>query len=400
MRATRAGVAAATGASIAWGAALLATSTLLAWAAFVLTAALATGIALLPAPRAGVARSLARDLLTEGETVDDEVVLMLHGRSPVRGLLRERLTTGLAGPDAAEVRLAPGANNLRFQLEALAWGPQEVGPLTLTVSDPLGLFEREVVLGGVSAARTQPALRSLGKFRPRASNPEPALGQHNVSKPGDGFEFFALREYMPGDSPRRINWKASARSGKTIVNQVSRETFARVLVLVDLREKESIGSPFPSAIHNGRAAAWIVNHHARRRDHVSAVAVGTDALSLWSGKNPSLSETLRYLSETRVGGTTGLDDAVRRWLTLVRPRSPVYIVTSAALDWTLLPAIGLVEALGGRAHVISPVPTGLGPAEAEVLASRQHALDAARARGALVTEWSDAVPLEVALLAQ
>jgi uncharacterized protein (DUF58 family) len=55
------------------------------------------------------------------------------------------------------------------------------------------------------------AIRSAllaGKRRPRIPGGSP------TSRRGDGYEFVELREYVPGDDVRRIDWAASARSGQ------------------------------------------------------------------------------------------------------------------------------------------------------------------------------------------
>src|SRR5260370_1628650 len=50
---------------------------------------------------------------------------------------------------------------------------------------------------------------------------------------GGGGEFDSLREYHPDDEFRRINWRATARSTKTISNTYREERNQQVLLLVD-----------------------------------------------------------------------------------------------------------------------------------------------------------------------
>ena len=50
---------------------------------------------------------------------------------------------------------------------------------------------------------------------------------------GDAEEFVSLRDYRPGDTPRRIHWKAWARTGKPVVKEYQDEFFVRHALLLD-----------------------------------------------------------------------------------------------------------------------------------------------------------------------
>lgn len=52
--------------------------------------------------------------------------------------------------------------------------------------------------------------------------------------PGSGEEFFGVREYVAGDSPRWIAWRASARTGQLVVRQHSSPSPARLWVVIRL----------------------------------------------------------------------------------------------------------------------------------------------------------------------
>jgi uncharacterized protein (DUF58 family) len=55
---------------------------------------------------------------------------------------------------------------------------------------------------------------------------------------GSGVEFFGLREYQPGDPPRWINWRASARQDETMyANEFQQERVADVALVLDGRVK-------------------------------------------------------------------------------------------------------------------------------------------------------------------
>ncbi len=59
------------------------------------------------------------------------------------------------------------------------------------------------------------------------------LGEHSARAPGEGVEFAGVREYVPGDRQRSINWPATTRRGRLQVNTFQAERSQDVVILVD-----------------------------------------------------------------------------------------------------------------------------------------------------------------------
>ncbi len=58
---------------------------------------------------------------------------------------------------------------------------------------------------------------------------------------GAGVEFFGVRNYEPGDPPRRINWRASARHAEELYsNEFQQERVADVGIVLDGRERSNL----------------------------------------------------------------------------------------------------------------------------------------------------------------
>ena len=58
------------------------------------------------------------------------------------------------------------------------------------------------------------------------------LGYAPAGAPGNGEEFFSLRDYREGEDPRGIHWRTSARRGKPLVRE--HEAMAEIKVLLEL----------------------------------------------------------------------------------------------------------------------------------------------------------------------
>jgi len=78
---------------------------------------------------------------------------------------------------------------------------------------------------------------------------------------GDGSEFDALREYMPGLDPRRVDWKRSARHRKLLVKEFDTERNHQVVLAFDtgylMREPINNVARLDHAINAGLVLAWI-----------------------------------------------------------------------------------------------------------------------------------------------
>ncbi len=58
-------------------------------------------------------------------------------------------------------------------------------------------------------------------------------GLRDLRRPGEGRLFEGLREWVPGDETRIIDWKATARRGKPIARQYEDERRQQVLIVID-----------------------------------------------------------------------------------------------------------------------------------------------------------------------
>jgi uncharacterized protein (DUF58 family) len=82
---------------------------------------------------------------------------------------------------------------------------------------------------------------------------------------GEGRQFESLRSYVPGDDPRHLDWKASARRRKLIVRQYEEERRQQVLLVLDAGRLLTADVAGEARIeHVVRSALWLAfaaNHH-------------------------------------------------------------------------------------------------------------------------------------------
>ena len=152
-------------------------------------------------------------------------------------LARELLPEPLGGADSQRRRLAipPGAGlEERLELRPVRRGVGQGGAIDLRVLGPLGLAWKQgrVTLPWTATVYPNLLAAALRPLPLQAARRREA-GLRNVRRPGEGRLFEGLREWVPGDDTRIIDWKAIARRGKPIARQFEDERRQQVLLAID-----------------------------------------------------------------------------------------------------------------------------------------------------------------------
>jgi uncharacterized protein (DUF58 family) len=105
----------------------------------------------------------------------------------------------------------------------------------VTLEDPLGLLGTPVPVSGqpLSLERFPPEVERLGAANLRRTSPLPGeVRSHALGATG---EFFAIRPAAPTDTPRQINWRATARTGQLRANDYLLDRTGDVILVLDAR---------------------------------------------------------------------------------------------------------------------------------------------------------------------
>ncbi|MEM2394807.1 MAG: DUF58 domain-containing protein [Candidatus Bathyarchaeia archaeon] len=194
-----------------------------------------------------VKRKLSQESVITGETVTVKLEVVNKGREKVDFLeIYDMLP--------AELRLNKGTNHLIVSLNAgekvelsyeilcMKRGVYKVGPTYLRTHDPLGLNFIESTEPTTGVLRVLPRIERLKAsdlpFRQTAQWP----GVIHSSQKGTGTEFYGLRDYLPEDDLRRIEWKASARMGKLITIENESERSTDIVIILDASSDIALGN--------------------------------------------------------------------------------------------------------------------------------------------------------------
>ncbi|MDZ7631477.1 MAG: DUF58 domain-containing protein [Gemmatimonadaceae bacterium] len=171
---------------------------------------------------------------------DDDVVTYTIASSWPRDLnvvLAERVPVALGGGAVRTHAAQLGAmqsTRITAPLRGVRRGPSALGPVALRVHGPLGLIDVIRDITFEDQTDVVPSLSQVRKFRLLAVQRRLRdAGVRQVRRRGGGMTFDALREYVPGDDPRHIDWKASGRRGVAQVRQYTVEQGQTVILALD-----------------------------------------------------------------------------------------------------------------------------------------------------------------------
>jgi uncharacterized protein (DUF58 family) len=121
----------------------------------------------------------------------------------------------------------------RYQIPCTTRGEHVFGPVRLRTGDLFGLVTREVELEQIDAVIVRPRVVSLSALGLPARQP---LGDTRIRSWlfEDPSRLVGAREHRPGDSLRRINWAASARTQQLQVKVYEPTTSHQIMLFLDL----------------------------------------------------------------------------------------------------------------------------------------------------------------------
>ncbi|MEA1849783.1 DUF58 domain-containing protein [Chryseobacterium sp. MHB01] len=134
-----------------------------------------------------------------------------------------------------EKQIFPGRNTFfQYILEPKERGEYNFGSLNVYVSSPLGFVSKRFNFQKDANLPSYPSFIHLRKYELMAIQSEFLLGGiKKIRKLGHTMEFEQIKEYVPGDDIRTINWKATSKTNRLMVNQFQDEKSQRIFMLID-----------------------------------------------------------------------------------------------------------------------------------------------------------------------
>lgn len=237
------------------------------------------------------------------------------------------------GENTIGTRIDPGqAITFSYILQAKQRGEYRIGPCRVVTKDRSGFIFEEKELESYTSLLVYPTYEDVRRMKSFASRRREGMvyGAHRTRQKGMGSEFYGIRGYTTDDEYRRIDWKASARSGKLMIREFESEKNIRMMIFLDASSSMVSGSKFDNKLEYSIRAALLLTHLAlERRDQVGLI-VFSDKLHYYiepKGSTGQFYRILEVLARVEGSGKKNLYGAVDYVVKRMKKDSFFFILT-------------------------------------------------------------------------
>lgn len=187
-----------------------------------------------------VTRSLTPDVATVGRESLVSVRVGVRTALPTPpGVWHDTLPKGLRGASdgvfpalGSGLRRSDRVVELSYTVTGVRRGIHSIGPLSVRSTDPFGLARRHTLFGERTPVTVAPAVVDLPPLTDFAGETGGTL-HTTTNQLGQGADNLVARPYVPGDSMRRIHWRATAHRDELMVRQEEQESTPEASVVLD-----------------------------------------------------------------------------------------------------------------------------------------------------------------------
>jgi uncharacterized protein (DUF58 family) len=191
-----------------------------------------------------------------------------------------------------EGKLPPGQQTVfNYSLKPVVRGEYEFGSIHCFVTTLLKLAERRATIDAHHTVACYPSYLQMRKYQLLASsNKLNEMGVKQVRKIGHSLEFEQIKEYVPGDDYRTINWKASSRRNNTLmINNYTDERSQPVYCIINTGRVMKMPFEKLSLLDYAVNASLVVSSVAlTRHDKAGLITYGDKWINLLPAERTSL----------------------------------------------------------------------------------------------------------------
>ena len=171
-----------------------------------------------------------------GESQNVELAIENVGRRLRRMRLRDDVPPSVSADPPEFLVTVPAASlaTLSYKIVPRRRGTYAFERVDLLVSSRFGFWQRSVTIPCRTELRVYPDIRQIARYSLLAKRDKLSImGLRRTRKLGSDNEFERLRDYIEGDEPRHIDWRASARRSKLTVRAHQVNQSQRLIFMVD-----------------------------------------------------------------------------------------------------------------------------------------------------------------------
>jgi len=255
-------------------------------------------------------RRLYKDAVIEDSTIDITIEISNDSSNSIYNIEIEDVypdTMTLINGSNHLVTYIParGEKKVTYSLKGRMIGKHRFGKMIFTLRDIYGLFFYRVERTSDDIIRIYPKLPEPTGIMASFPGSKTLTGTGYSRRKGSGYEFADLREYIPGDELRRIEWKASSRHRKLMIKEFDAESIANIVIVLDATPSMLYGVVGERKIdYAARTVAFLTKYLTRRRDYLGFIyydGVLSEVVPL-APADISSPQILRLLANMEVGG--------------------------------------------------------------------------------------------------
>lgn len=271
-----------------------------------------------------------------GDTADVTLTVSNPSNRPLRARVRDAWPPSSWQPGTEttasrhSLRVPAGERRrVTTRLRPTRRGDRQADRVTIRSYGPLGLFTRQGSHRVPWTVRVLPPFTSRKHLPSKLSRLRELDGRTSVLTRGEGTEFDSLREYVPGDDTRSIDWRATARQSTVAIRTWRPERDRHILLVLDTgRTSAGRVGDAPRLDASMDAALLLGALASRAGDRVDLLAHDRRVRALVQGRSagdvlPSLVNTMAVLepelveTDARALTATALRSAPRRSLVVL-----------------------------------------------------------------------------------
>ncbi len=201
--------------------------------------------------------------------------------------------------------LPKGQNRwVEYKIKPFERGSYSFGALNVYVNTGLRLFKRRYRFSQDVEVPVYPSYLQMRKYEIMAIGDRfLSIGVKKMRRIGQSMEFERIKEYVLGDDPRNVNWKATARSNKLMVNQYTDERSQQVYCLIDKGRVMRMPFEGMTLLDYAINAALVISNIAIKKDDKAGLISFSDSMgsilpASKRGKQMRLIQEMLYREET------------------------------------------------------------------------------------------------------
>lgn len=216
-----------------------------------------------------------------GAATNVRILLRNRSKTSLRVVMRDELPPGLEQlSDIPELRLAGNAEcEFAYQIKALKRGRYQLKGLVARIGRHGALMEKQCRIPSAAEVRVYPRFSTTEEYHliARINRQDDDVRRPRRVR-GHGTDFESLATYNPGDDPRMIDWKISAKRGHLITRNLQTERGQQISIMIDAGRLMASRIGDRSRFEHALTASVMLSYVAQKRGDAIAVSTFSDCI--------------------------------------------------------------------------------------------------------------------------